>query len=140
MVAVAILAISFLALINFQGQSMAVVGRAEHLSLATFLGQQKMAEVVLEIEKSISEKLFPDDKSEEGSFEKPFENYHWKWAIRKVELPVPAAGEASSPMEMMFGVVAEQIAQSVRELRLTVSWEELGKEQSYDVVTHFTKL
>ena len=140
MVAIAILAISFLSLINFEGQSVAVAGKAEKLTLATFLGQQKMGEVMIDLEKEIAGGLFPDDKSEEGAFEAPYENYHWKWAVRKVELPAPAGGESGSPMQMMFSAVAEQIAQAVREVKLTITWNDLGKEKSFDVVTHLTKL
>ena len=139
MVAIAILAISLLAIINFDGQSTAIAGRSEQLTLATFLGEEKMGEVVLTLEKDIAGGLFPDDKSEEGSFDKPYEDFKWKWAVRKVELPVPSE-EGGTPMEMMFKVVAQQISQSVREIKLTVSWKDLGKEQSFDVVTHITKL
>ena len=141
MVAIAIMAISFLALMNFQGQSLVVAGRAERLTIAAFLAQEKMGEAVLAIEKDIATGLFPDDKSEEGHFEKPHENYRWKWAVRKVEIPVPeGAAESGDPMQMMFGIVAQQIAQAVREVKLTVSWNELGKEKSFDVVTHITRL
>lgn len=142
MVAIAILAISLLALIDFQGQNMALAGRSEKYTLGAFLARQKMAEVQIGLEKEIQGGVFPDDRSEEGDFEKPYGNFHWKYVLRKVELPVPGGeGEGkSSPMEMMFKMVADQIAQGVREVRLTIVWEELGKEQSFDVVTHVTKL
>ena len=95
MVAVAILAISLLALINFQGQSMFIVGRAEKLTLANFLARQKMAEVVLAIEKEqFQQGVFSEDKSESGAFEEPYEDYKWEWKMRKVEIPVPEVVKA----------------------------------------------
>ncbi len=140
MVAVAILAISLLALINFQGQSMFVVARAEKLTMATFLARQKMAEAVLQIEKEqFQQGVFSEDKSEGGVFEKPYENYKWEWKMRKVDIPVPKAEEGGAMMAMLQ-MVSNQIKDQVREVKLTVTWEELGKEQSFDVVTHLSKL
>lgn len=139
MVAVAILAISLLALINFQGQSMFIVGRAEKLTIATFLARQKMAEVILQVEKErFQQGVFPEDKNETGPFEKPYEDFNWEWNIRKVAIPAPA--EEGDVKMAMFKMVADQIKELVREVKLTVSWKELGKEQSFDVVTHIAKL
>lgn len=141
MVAVAILAIALLGLINFQGQSMFIVGRAEKLTLATFLAREKMGEVLLKIEKDQLEKgVFPEeDEGEEGTFDKPYEKFKWSSKIRKVGIPAPG-GEEGSPTMLMFKMVTDQIKDLVREVKLTVSWEELGKEQDFDVVTHVTKL
>lgn len=139
MVAVAILSISFLALLNFEGQSLVLTGRSEKLTLATFLGQEKMAEVILEFESDVASGAFPDEKSDSGRFDEPYEDISWSWQIRRVEIPVPEE-TGGDPMGIMFKAVAEEIAKAVREVRLTITWEELGKEQSFDVVTHFTKL
>ena len=141
MVAVAILAISLLTLINFQGQAMVVVGRSEKLTLSTFLAREKMAEVLLQIEKEqFQQGSLSEDKSESGAFEKPYENYKWAWQMRKVAIPTPGGGGEGSPMMAMMKMVTDQIKDMVREVKLTISWEELGKEQSFDVVTHITKL
>ena len=140
MVAVAILAISLLALINFQGQSMFIVGRAEKLTLANFLARQKMAEVVLAIEKEqFQQGVFSEDKSESGAFEEPYEDYKWEWKMRKVEIPVPGGEEGGGVMAMLQ-MVSNQIKDQVREVKLTVTWQELGKEQGFDVVTHLSKM
>lgn len=140
MIAVAILAFSFLALLNFQGQTMFRVGRSERLTLATFLANQKMGDILLQIEKEyVQQRVFPEDKSDGGTFEKPYERFRWEWKIRKVEIPTPSA-EEGSPMMAMFSMVANQIRDMVREVKLTVKWEELGKEKNIDVVTHITRL
>lgn len=140
MIAVAILAFSFLTLLDFQGQTMFRVGRAEKMTLATFLARQKMGETILQIEKEyFQQHVFPEDKSDNGEFDEPYENFKWEWNIRKVEIPAPA-GEEGGPMMAMLGMVTSQIKDMVRELKLTIKWEELGKEKKIDVVTHFTKL
>lgn len=140
LIAVAILAFAFLALINFQGQSTFRLRRAEQLTQATFLANQKMGEVLLQIEKEyFQQRVFPDDKSDNGIFEKPYEDYQWEWNLRKVDIPTPG-GEEGGPMMAMMQMVTNQIKDMVREIKLTVKWEELGKEKSIDVVTHVTRL
>ena len=142
MVAIAILAIALLALVNFQGQSMFVYGRAEKLSLATFLAREKMAEVLLQLDKEkFQQGSFSEDKSESGTFEKPYEEYKWEYKLRKVTFPAPEGAEAQQdPMMAMVGLVSVQLKELVREVKLTITWQELGKDQSLDVVTHIVKL
>ncbi|MBI5298952.1 MAG: prepilin-type N-terminal cleavage/methylation domain-containing protein [Deltaproteobacteria bacterium] len=142
MVALAILAVALLALVNFQGQSMIIYGRAEKLSLATFLAREKMADILLQLDKEqFQQGSFPEDKSENGVFEKPYEAYKWEYKMRKVEIPAPEGSSAQQdPMIAIVHVVTDQIKEMVREVKLTVSWEELGKEQSFDIVTHISKL
>lgn len=156
LIAVAILAFSFLTLISFQGQTIFRLSRAEKITQATFLAQQKMAEVLLQIEKEyLQQRVFPDDKSDNGVFEKPFENFKWEWNLRKVDIPAPAGGEegggeggeaggaggaGGGMMMAMMQMVTTQLKDLVREVKLTVKWEELGKEKMIDVVTHISKL
>lgn len=140
LIAVAILAFSFLTLLNFQGQTMFRVGRAEKMTQAVFLAHQKMGEVLLQLEKEyVQQRVFPDDKSENGEFEEPYEKFQWEWNLRKVEIPAPE-GEEGGPMVAMMTMVTNQIKDTVREVKLTIKWEELGKEKKIDVVTHITKL
>ncbi len=140
LIAVAILSFSLLTLLEFQGQTMFRVGRAEKLSQATFLAHQKMGEVLLELEKEYAQqRVFPEDKEEDGEFDKPHEKFQWEWKVRKVEIPTPG-GEEGGPMTAMLTLVAGQIKDMVREVKVTIKWEELGKEKKIDVVTHITKL
>lgn len=140
LIAVAILAIAFLTLINFQGQTMFRLSRAEKLTQATFLARHQMAETILQIEKEfIQQRVFPDEKSDRGDFDKPYENFKWEWNLRTVAIPTPE-GEEGGMMGSMMRMVAGQIKEMVREVKLTVSWEELGKERKIDVTTHIGKL
>lgn len=140
MVSVAILAISLTVLLSFQGNTLLVSGRQEHITIATMLARQRMVEIELELEQGMQKGEFPDERSEEAEFDPPFEEYRWKMEVKKVELPAPVMGEEGSVQDMVGKQLTEEIAKTVRELRLEITWEELGEPQSLEVVTHLIKL
>ncbi|MDO8493757.1 MAG: prepilin-type N-terminal cleavage/methylation domain-containing protein [Deltaproteobacteria bacterium] len=140
MVAVAILSISFMALINFQSQTTFRIVRAENITKATFLAREKMADQILNLEKEMQQqRVFPEDREENGQFEEPYERFSWEWRVRKVEIPMPESDEGG-PQIAMLRMVTTNIKNLVREAKLTVKWEELGKERKIEVVTHIGKL
>jgi prepilin-type N-terminal cleavage/methylation domain-containing protein len=140
MVAMAILSISLVALLSFQGNTMITSGRAERITEATMLARMKMGEIELELDKGLLKGEFPEEKTEEGEFEEPFENYKWKLSIKGVKLPAPVMGEEGSVENLIGRQLTEEIAKTVREVKLEVIWSELGEEQSINVVTHIVKL
>lgn len=140
MVSVAILALSLSVLFTFQGNTMIASGRQERLTVATMLAREKIVEVELELEKGMLKGEFPDERSEEEQFDTPFEDYRWKMEVRKVELPAPVSGDEGSVQNMIAKQLTQEIAKTVRELRVSVLWNELGDEQSIEVVTHLVKL
>ncbi len=52
----------------------------------------------------------------------------------------PAAAAMSAMIEAQLNVLASTVKQGVRELRLTVSWKDGAREESFDVVTHLVVL
>jgi len=140
MVAVAILAVALTTLLTFSGNTMLKSGRAEKLTIATMLARQRMGEIEIELEKSKQKKEFPDERSEDGTFDEPYEDYRWKTEIRRVEIPAPVTGEEGNIQDMIGKQLTKEIAKTVRELKLTVLWDDAGEEQSIDVVTHIVKL
>lgn len=140
MVAVAILSISLVALLNFQGNTMIKSGRAERMTEATMLAKMRMAEVELDLEKLQKRGEFPEEKVEDGNFEEPFEKYKWKLTIKSIKLPAPVTGEEGSVEGLIGRQLTEEIGKTVREVRVEVLWEEMGEEQSINVVTHIVKL
>ena len=140
MVAVAILSISLVALLTFQGNTMITSGRAERITEATMLARMKMAEIELELDKEIRRGDFPDERTEEGTFDEPFNNYKWKMAIKSIKLPSPVMGEEGSIESLIGRQLTEEIAKTVREVKLEILWTEMAEEQSIDVVTHIVKL
>jgi general secretion pathway protein I len=168
MISLAILSISLLALYNAIGNSLRASGMAEDMDQAMQLARQKMAEVTISLEADIARGAFPDEKEEQGEFDKPFERYKWSYVFRKVELPAvnptnllqgqgeeagggstpsPSGTQTTAGIEQQAGnlaqVVSKKISESIRELRLTVTWGEGEKEEDQEKVvltTHLAKL
>lgn len=141
MLALTIFAMAMATLVALHARGSINEMRARKLTVATELARQKMVDTQLDIEKEMNKGVFPEEKTDEGEFEKPFEAYRWKMEIRKVELPMPPLGEeAGVMMKQMMEMITKQISDSVRELKLTISWKEMEKERSFNVVTHIAKL
>jgi len=140
MIAVAILAVSLLAFMNFQSQSLMAAGRAQRISIATLLARQKMVQVLLEVEQGIPRGDFPDEREEEGVFEEElYPDYFWKLTINKFELPTPELGEEQGEILVRaLNILSEELTRSSREVRLTVGWTEFEdeEEEGITVVTH----
>ncbi len=140
MIAVAVLSVSLLALMTSSGNTLITSGRAERILVATNLARAKMSEIELEIEKGRALNEFPDDKEEEGKFDEPYDDYSWQMIIRKVDFPAPVTGEKGGIQDMIAQNLTKEISNTVREVKLIVKWDELGEEQTLDVVTHIIKM
>lgn len=147
MVAVSILAISLLVLLDFHSGAMIVSRRAEDITMASMLARLKLNEIKLDLEKGIDKGEFPaENKTEDGTFDEPYEMYKWTSTINRVDIPVPPQPEGEegvAGMDIMlkiFQMITEKIAESAREITLEVKWDELGEEQSVSVSTHIVKL
>lgn len=53
-----------------------------------------------------------------------------------IETLFPGAAALIGPMRSQLGVVGEQMKKGLREVRLTVSWQEGARTESFTVVTH----
>ncbi len=84
MVALAIISISMLALLTLGNRSIGVHDRLQHLTQATLLAQQKMAESELEARRVGVAQLADST----GGFVDPFTDYRWQ--IEIVNTPLPA--------------------------------------------------
>ena len=83
MVALAIVGVAMVALLSLGNRSIGVHDRLQHLTQATLLAQQKMAESELEASRDGVAQL--TDSS--GAFIEPFTDYHWRIAISRTPLP-----------------------------------------------------
>ncbi|GEM_PF-1508237 len=169
MIAMAILSISLLALYTSMGNSLRISGSAEDTDQATQLARKKMTEILMSLDEDIARGAFPEEKEENGTFDKPFEKYKWSYAIKKVQIPVlqppsnqaaGSVGEGSSKGATPSGatpgqttpglenaaanmaqMVTKKISESIRELKLTVSWgENPDDEEKVVLTTHLSKL
>ncbi len=162
MVALAILAASLVAISEVVGGALRNHVRARQLDVATLLARTKMVEAQAELER----KGFRDfDDSSEGTFEEEgHPEVRWKLEVRRptVELGpegvfralsgksldellpppdqapqlAPVRASMSAMIQPLLTQIGEQIKKTVREVRLTVTWEEGRKTESFDVTTH----
>jgi general secretion pathway protein I len=86
MVALAIIAISLMAVMGSQSQSLSLAGEAKFNTTAALLAQEKMAEV------ERNKKDYPSDDS--GDFGEDFPGYLWRVEVKDVALddPVDVSG------------------------------------------------
>lgn len=140
MVAIAILAVSLLAILNFQSTAVLSSGRAQTLTIATMLAQYEMGQILLEFEKEFGKSRLPDDRTVSGDFsDLGYPDYRWEVKLRRVDIPAPPLPEqaAGELVGKITENIAKQISEATREVELTISWKELGEEdQSISVVTH----
>ena len=143
MIAMAILAISLVAILNFHSTAVITSGRAQMVSVATMLAQHQMAQHLIKLEDEMTKGKLPDESSDAGDFsEIGFPNYRWEIEIRKVEIPAPPLPdvEGGDLISKIISSITEQISKATRELKLTVIWKELEEDQSIDVTTHLVSL
>ncbi len=139
LVSLGILAVSITAILQLFGTSMVTSARAEAVTVATMLARQKMAEQMIKLEKDALEGKFPGtDEETGGDFDSPYDKYKWHVNIRKVEIPVPPQGEQNAQAQLTQ-MIAKQIGDALRELTLSVSWDDLSEKQEVTVTTHVVK-
>lgn len=137
--ALGIMAVAFVVLFTFSANTMKLAGRAKNITIATMLAKQKMTDIEIDLNKEMKKGEFPDERESDGEFEDPYSIFKWKMAISRVELPAPKTGKEGGIQEMVAGQLTKEIGLRVRELKLTVSWNEKDKERSFDLITHIVK-
>ncbi|MHB8222559.1 MAG: type II secretion system minor pseudopilin GspI [Desulfurivibrionaceae bacterium] len=83
MIALAIIGIAMIALLSLGNRSIEVHSRLQHLTTATLLAQQKMAQSELEARSNGGTKLADGV----GTFAEPFAGYRWRIGISTTALP-----------------------------------------------------
>lgn len=166
MVALAILATSLLALSDVVAGALRNEVRARNLQVATLLARGKMAEV----EDHYEWKGFASgDESEEGAFdEEGHPEIRWRLEVtapassldgdqivraitggglRELLPPpdqaphlAPFQAQIAGAFEAMVIQLGESVKRGMRDVRLTVSWPENGREESFVVRTHMLVL
>ena len=154
-VAMAILAISMVALLSSQTQAIRLHDSSRNLSIATGLARQKMAELVLMLKgKSFGE--IPEEKK--GDFgDKEFTGYTWVMTFKEDDEYAKLGGmlDCAKSMDkvnddyssMICGqiqsmgldgkAIAETLTKGVRRLTLTVTWDTGFDDGELTVWTHY---
>lgn len=148
LIALAILTISMLILVSAQGSAAKMSAQADRILVGSMLARQKLAEVVLTIEKDgFSEQ---DEVIEDGDFDEAFPGaypeFKWVATVKKVEVEnisqvldtasaagadptgegEDAAGKAmdNSMMQSMMETASQSLAERIRQVTVRVEWPE----------------
>jgi len=86
MVAMAILAVTLVALLETQGQSLVMTNYAKHLIVATLLARSKMVDLEMELYKNGFDQF---DEELDGDFEEEgFPKYRWEAKVSKLKMSI----------------------------------------------------
>jgi general secretion pathway protein I len=162
MIAVTLMLIAWTSIFATQSSSQTVVWKSSRLNDVTMLARSKMSEIETEIEG----KRFEEVKKEEGgTFPEPWNDYAWKKEIKEVEFPnismqgggsggtgtESTASSSQSPeedaqggntdaIERMMKLITKFLSQSIREVRLTLTWKQGASDASFTLTTWWVDL
>lgn len=164
MVSLGILGIALLAVGDINGGAMRMHAYGKKLTTATQLARGKMLDIQQQLRK---DGLSDFSKEYHGTFEPEGEpEFKWRALVIKPEFdvdpqqilglasagmgldgaanaaanPLAAGGALNGLMDTQLKAMTEIVKQSVREVKLTVSWKSLGEEESIDLVEHLVTL
>ena len=150
LISIGILAGLFTAIYGVQAGAVSSVRYARDLQRAALLARDKVLEVEWKLKK---DGFSVADMTMEGDFddaEAP--EFRWRAEVHRVRpeafeglanMGGAVAGE-SNPLAAAFapafGLIGQQLAEQVREVRVWVMWKDGAYDESFDVVTHVVKL
>lgn len=144
-IAVTIMVMAFAAILSVESNSINATTRAREINIVTMLARGKM----VELEYKVEGKTFEEVRSgEEGGFEAPYENFHWKTEIREIKFPNMDFGNGKGDKEDAGSQYAEQLTKlvtkfftkAIREMVVTISYKRGGGDMSYTVSTYWVNL
>ena len=119
--------------------------KVHNIYLGTELAKLKLHDVELMIQE---EGLPEDEREEEGDFEdREYEDFHWKYSIKRVFLPLPdftssdsdssALDETAGMLSMAKGNIEDFFKERIRKLTVSVHWDQGVKESEKVTLTIF---
>jgi type II secretion system protein I len=148
MIALAIMTVSFASILSIQSSSINATTRAKTVSTVAMLARNQM----IEAEFKFQGKKFEEMKTEEtGRFNPPFQDYEWKTVVKEVNFPNLTAlegggsgsekkAESTEGSEQMAKMVTQFMSKALREVTVTVTLKQGGREQSYSLSTYWVDL
>jgi prepilin-type N-terminal cleavage/methylation domain-containing protein len=142
LMALMVLSISLTGIMSFFAAAQTQSRQADAMTVGTMLARQKIAEVILDLEKKTTEGKFPAEEEQEGKFEGRFALYSWKSNVRKIEFPMPPGqgeeGGGGVPISLFIDQL--KLDEAIREVKLTVFWTVRDRERTIEVTTHIIKI
>ena len=142
MIAMAIMAVAFGAILTSQSGAIRQAITAKELNTAGWLAHRAMVEAEHLTEGKPFDEL---DKEQDGQFKEPFQNYSWKREVRELKFPdltqPSKEGEGVPETARIMGkVITKYLNTAMRELVVTVSWKRGKSEQSVKLTTYLIDL
>ncbi|MCP5464601.1 MAG: prepilin-type N-terminal cleavage/methylation domain-containing protein [Deltaproteobacteria bacterium] len=141
LMAVGILATAAISLMGVVTDSADMGAKDEKRLAVTMLAGNKMIELENEFQEDIARGKFPDEAEVAGRFEEPYDQYAWAYSVKKVEIPVMEGNDSEKSAAASGAVknIMKKLSESVRELKVTVTWgeDDEGKPlESFELTTH----
>lgn len=133
MAAVMILAIALLSLLRANEQTLLLQGRAQNITTASLLAQEKISEILID-PAALAE-------SEEGDFGERFP--YWRWSMENEEIDLPYDFDALQASEAGgtgtgagSSALANDTLPTIQQVTLTIFWPEGNGEAELTVVEY----
>lgn len=158
LIAVAILASAVGTLLSGVTRAMNSQARDEERFSAVVLANNKISEVLSDIQNNLVLKsMFPEENEDKSDkFESPYSKYEWEYTVRKVEIPLGNLGSSSDSggdsggegggnnnalIQAALKQIMKGISKAVREVKVTVKWIDINdKSQQVVLTTHVVNL
>lgn len=156
MIALAIMLVSFSAILAIQSSSMNSALRSRQTHEVSMLARSAMAQTEVEIAGKKFDDLSPEAS---GQFDDPYQDYTWTRKIAEVKLPnlsgiakaaQQAEGGSSAQseeeekngalLEQMTKVITNFLSKAVRQVTITISWQRGTRKQTYEVAMYWVDL
>lgn len=138
MAAMAILAVSLVAIFNAQSQSMKMSERAGYITKAMNLAQARLGELELEVLEKGFDVLEEEDN---GNFEDAdFAGYRWAYTSDNIRIPLVSVNEDTKSVSdnSLLKTAQDMLEKSIKEVRLKVYFKDGRSEDFVELVTHYS--
>ncbi len=156
MVALAILGISFGAILASQNGSINASVRAKRITTVSMLAQNIMVTSELELEGKDFEAVKEEST---GEFEAPYKEYKWSRKINEVKFPNIAGDDLANPetnegekklesdqnasndvVQRINKLATNFLSDSTKEIVITIEWTEKNQKQTYTLSQYWVSL
>jgi prepilin-type N-terminal cleavage/methylation domain-containing protein len=155
-IALAIMVIAFASILDVEDGGIMAAERTKQMNTVAMLARNKMVEMEYYVQGKSFDEVKKDDA---GTYESPYEDFHWKSEIKEIKFPnivatIQGAAAAASGgagtgsgqaqnndlTDRMGKLVTNFLSKALREVTVTIFWKRTGGEGSFSVSTYWVDL
>ncbi|MGK5085127.1 prepilin-type N-terminal cleavage/methylation domain-containing protein [Bdellovibrionota bacterium FG-1] len=155
-IALTIMVLAFASILSIESNSINATARAKEMNIVSMLARNQMVEFEYKVEGKAFDEI---TKEEQGAFEPPYQNFHWKRAVKEIKFPnlgmgggkkAGAGSGGNTPddakdgsqdlVEKITKLVTGYFSKAIREISVTISWKRGSGEMNYTVATYWINL